>query len=525
AIDGVEYIYTITGDINVTNQADNINEMIESVNDVTITATAVMGGYSSEETTITVTPRQYLCNITDITEGDGEVTLTWEEDSEANAYQVLYYHDGIMDVGGNSEETSLTVDGLTNNEEYQFLVMPLIDDIYVIFDNKNDTDKAHFVTAIPHYTPDMPEVLVKIGEYRIEFNADAIDGVTYVYSVTDTETGEVDTYEGEFISLCVDRRYYTGSDPEIEFRAKAVCGLYESEEFVFTGSPRKFVCDAEAVATSDSVTLTWEEDYDADSYEVYLYDGAEAELVGETEDTEYTVEGLEPETEYGFYVLPVIEDVNILFGPDLAYDAPHILYVTTKDISPVITSISPGNHCAKVRWNTLPDASLYRLTYMIDDVPVRTMEYTAESNATMVKGVYNLDNGTEYGFYVTAYIGGRWTTAQNVSYAVPDDYNIASTVTLSGGTVTITWDMAEGAELYQIYEWNRDNNSQKQITSTRSNSVQIYINTAQNGEMWFAVQPKYTSFGYPFFRPEADNTDFSYEHHVTWTDGVIKIDP
>ena len=61
--------------------------------------------------------------ITDLTPGDGQVTVTWTAAANAETYRVFTYVDGKYAIAGNTSETTMTVKNLTNGTNYGFLVL------------------------------------------------------------------------------------------------------------------------------------------------------------------------------------------------------------------------------------------------------------------------------------------------------------------------------------------------------------------------------------------------------------------
>ncbi len=227
------------------------------------------------------------------------------------------------------------------------------------------------------------------------------------------------------------------------------CGASRTE--IVDKLPRNLKPDIKVNAGDGIISITWDAIEGATNYRVFKYKDGKYSKVGETVNTSFTLTGLTNGTEYGAYVLAFVD------GNWEISDSEHIKYATPRektDYRPKVT-VQAGDGKITASWNKITGATKYRVfTYLGDSY---TKQGDTDKTTFTVTG---LTNGTRYGIYVLAYVGGKWVISDkdHIKYATPTagsdaDYKPQITVKAGDGQITVSWTAVSGATKYRIFTY------------------------------------------------------------------------
>lgn len=229
---------------------------------------------------------------------NGEIDLTWSAVDGAERYAVaLKTESGYHTYTYDCTETSYTVTGLENGEDYQFLVQAYVDGHWTSFSNRD----IFSCTLIP-----MPEARVEsTGDGTVTLSWGAVDGAE-AYAVAEYVGGRYVTYTLD----CRDTTY-TVSDLangyEHSFLVQAkVGGRWSSfgPANLVKATPEGAMRPSVSAEPADrSVALTWDPVPGAERYAVAVREGSGwRTFTYDCRGTSYTATGLSNGTEYEFLV-------------------------------------------------------------------------------------------------------------------------------------------------------------------------------------------------------------------------------
>lgn len=229
---------------------------------------------------------------------NGEIDLTWSAVDGAERYAVaLKTESGYHTYTYDCTETSYTVTGLENGEDYQFLVQAYVDGHWTSFSNRD----IFSCTLMP-----MPEARVEsTGDGTVTLSWGAVDGAE-AYAVAEYVGGRYVTYTLD----CRDTTY-TVSDLangyEHSFLVQAkVGGRWSSfgPANLVKATPEGAMRPSVSAEPADrSVTLTWDPVPGAERYAVAVREGSGwRTFTYDCRGTSYTATGLSNGTEYEFLV-------------------------------------------------------------------------------------------------------------------------------------------------------------------------------------------------------------------------------
>ncbi len=307
---------------------------------------------------------------------------------------------------------------------------------------------------------------------EIELNGNGIDLTSFTVT-------ELDDYNVDLSKITG----WTGAkfDPE----TKTLSDIEEdAEKIVYTydlgnGSTAEFelripVPEAPEVTAkggSGKVTLSWKPVNMATSYVVYSYDGKDLEIIGETSETSFVVDGLKNGTEYRFFVSARCGAMETEFSDKYIVKAKPAVAVPAK---PANVKVDPSDGEVYVSWTASEGATSYSV-YKYEGGKYSKLYSTTETGCT----IRGLTNGTTYMFLVRAFNesgGSAFTTADLVSgtpkapVVIPEKpTNVKATA--GDKQVTLTWTAAAGAESYTIYKY--ENSKYTKINSTAKTTYTV----------------------------------------------------
>ena len=288
-------------------------EGLEANTDYCFSVTAENSLGESEATEVCAKTKMYApaapANLTAETTGYFSIALTWEASATAESYNIYQGENLVASV----TETTYIVEGLTHNTEYCFTVKAVnnggesvasesacdtteeYDGCFVNFtlsDQWNDGWDGDYLVVSYGTVTEQLECPKQLSPKTYTLPIPQGAEVTATYTKTSSypqEKGIVITYE---------------SGKEILNIAQGTLTETTSWEFVVDCTPEApGIATVSAEATSDETVVLTMEAVGAESFNIYVGE----ELVATSTEKVYTVEGLNPETEYCFTVEAVNE--------------------------------------------------------------------------------------------------------------------------------------------------------------------------------------------------------------------------
>ena len=400
-----------------------------------------------------------------LTLNDG-VVLTVTDDFVNNDVDAFIINDGAQ-VFQNNDDVAATFNmnivtpnewSESNKTGWQFIASPMKDakindfiptssdyDLYKYDGTKelewlNHKDGNTYEPVLP--TAPQNLLAEAIGTSSIRLSWSPVDGATsyYIYnngSNTHFATATSNTFE------------VTGLTPGTEYcyTVTAVNAYGESEKpsavctKTITLAPQNLVANA---ASHSSIVLSWNEVAGAELYNVYK----DNEKIASVTSMSYTVNGLNPATEYCFTVTSVGSE---FLGIESARSNEAC---ATTDITipsaPQNLVADAAPYSATLRWDAVAGAENYKI-YLLDAVVGTTTspEYTITGLTPQGRYVYHVTAVNTKG--ESARTGVEFTTP----LPTPEAPQLDDATATGPATVELTWTAPTYAETYKVYEGNR----------------------------------------------------------------------
>ena len=230
------------------------------------------------------------------------ITLSWNENSAADSYQVDMYKNGEWVYVAKITDTSYTVTGLLPNTSYNFRVYAFSEDKY--------SSSSRITASTGAAASGKPEAVTglwassKSNSITLSWNESATADSyqidirkngewTYVARIT----GTAYTIEGLSPNTAYDLRVFAFNGDKYSSSS----GMTVATSSTASDKPAA-VTGLAASSSSDNITLSWNGNSAADSYQIDLFKNGKWEYVAKTPDTSYTVTGLSSNTSYKFRV-------------------------------------------------------------------------------------------------------------------------------------------------------------------------------------------------------------------------------
>ena len=152
-----------------------------------------------------------------------------------------------------------------------------------------------------------------------------------------------------------------------------------------------------AEAQKRSITLSWNEIQNADSYTVYQFKDGKYSAERTTNGTSVTFSKLKNNSTYKYIVRYTVNGKKC--SDEYAGEVSVNLYY-----KPAVTANS-GKNSVTLRWKAVPDAEKYTVYKYVNGKAVKLAG--TSKHAVTIKG---LKSDKEYQYVVNAYVGGKWTT-------------------------------------------------------------------------------------------------------------------
>ena len=200
---------------------------------------------------------------------------------------------------------------------------------------------------------------------------------------------------------------------------------------------------------ADGVQLTWDRPEGAGEYRVYRKTTGGWTRLAQTAEGSFTDKSAVSGTKYIYTLRMISPDTDEFMSDYLSGKS--ITYVA----APVIKSFSNTDTGAKMTWDKVQGAEVYRIYYKNESGSWTRLasKYATEYTDTSVKNgetrIYTVRCLDEDGDFVSDFYREGFA---NTFFAPP----VIKTISADEGSVTLTWDRTEGAEDYRIYRKTSD---------------------------------------------------------------------
>ena len=361
-------------------------------------------------------------NVLAAATGTTTIALTWETVTNALSYNV-YYGDTVVNV----TSTTYTVEGLEDNTEYCFAVSALR--------NEQETEKAEACATTT-------EEIIPVAPTNVVATATSTSEIVLTWSEA-TNALSYNVYYGDTV-VNVTGTTYTVSGLELYtyycFDVTSVREEKETEKVTVCARTLDLTIAAPVVTaevtSATEIVLTWEAVENAMSYVVYQGEDSIANITATT----FTVEGLDPYTDYSFTVTAL---------RNAQAETSAVVTAKTLDlviVAPVVVAEATSATEIVLTWEAVENAMSY-VVYQGEDSIANVTDTTFT--------VEGLDVYTEYSFTVTALRNAQAETSAVVT-AKTLDLTIAVPVVKAEATsateIVLTWEAVENAMSYVVYQ-------------------------------------------------------------------------
>lgn len=360
------------------------------------------------------------------------VELSWDKSAKADSYEVDIYLNGKWTYLAKTSDRRYTVTGLSPSTEYEFKIFA--------FSGSEYSSSAR-IKVTTSDTSGKPDTVTNV-------NAVSSSGsVTLSWDKSErADSYEIDVYKNgkwtyvDKFEACTYTVTGLSSGKEYEFRIFAFNGneyspsaRIKAATLGSSGKPSA-VSGVSATVTDSSVTLSWNKNAGADSYEVDMYKNGKWTFVQKLANCTCTVSGLSAETAYEFKIFAFkgeeYSSSTRVTALTLKSDRP--ARVTGAEADPAPTSVT-------LSWDKSKDAD----SYEIDIYRNGRWEFlTNTTNTTYTAEGLSAD--TEYKFKIFAFKGEKYSPsalviATTVSINAPPSRAFSDTLSVMRGIDVSGW--------------------------------------------------------------------------------------
>lgn len=252
----------------------------------------------------------------------------------------------------------------------------------------NNTDYTSFTYKL-NVTAEAQEGSVKLSWDKVQ-NADSY----IVYELKDGKYTEVKTTKETSVTF---NDLTSGSTYKYMVKY-TVNGVTCSDDYAGAASAEVYCkLSVTAEAQKRSITLSWNEIQNADSYTVYQFKDGKYSAERTTNGTSVTFSKLKNNSTYKYIVRYTVNGKTC--SDEYAGEVSVNLYY-----KPAVTANS-GKNSVTLRWKAVPGAEKYTVYKYVNGKAVKLAG--TSKHAVTIKG---LKSDKEYQYVVNAYVGGKWTT-------------------------------------------------------------------------------------------------------------------
>ena len=386
---------------------------------------------------------------------EGEVTLAWEPVEDATKYCVSIYKNGSYDIQSmDITDCEYTIKGLTNGEEYEFLVQsfrygkwsPVA--TYLLFK----------VRVCPRPKPYV--ISTDDGQATIEWDTIPCASKYAISERMSDGTFKISTLDFECTESKAQYTIYdlgNGYDHSIVVQA-CTNGYWSSlnntwDDAIAHPEGKMFPEIQSTIASYSTIDVSWDSVPGAIKYAVSTsIDDGETWTIHTLNcyDLNFQVQNLDEDTEY-----KVLVQVNVM-GIWSLITLSDYEYVSTLWSSPKnVHVVSKDSGTVTLGWDAVPNADRYCVSRYLGDGKYEIIDMDIINNVSTID---NLANGYTYQFLVQSCIAGKWSTISDLTKLIevalddPSWPTIANIVgyTSTNSSITVNWESCPGSKYYAV---------------------------------------------------------------------------
>ena len=433
----------------------------------------VYSDYSAE--LYIVTPPKKLSGLKKSAVLSSLVKLTWTASEGADEYDVYFRSaDGEEQYCGSVKETQATVEGLTQNTDYTFRVVP----VSVHGDSREAGKEATLVVTTYLDLPENIEASFKdLTTATLTWNANSEAQSYEIYRYEEEEDNFVHyrTVTKNSIEL-----KYLIPETEYRFKIRAVGEKSDgsenrsilSDEIVVKNSIPAYKGELSAGSvTADSYRLFWNAADDVLYYNIYEVEDGEYQKVAKTTKTSYTFSELGESYKKTYAVSAVYE---VLSG-DYESEKSEPFSVSTKPskVKNLKATVKPDS--ATIKWSKVTNASYYKV-YLYDSAKKKYVEKKklTGTSCTLSSLGYGKSHKVRVRAYITTDAGTVYSGLTQVDFTTkPKDISSVKLATATTASQKLSWSKSSGATHYIVYRYNSSSESYKKLATVTGTSYTV----------------------------------------------------
>ncbi len=422
-----------------------------------------------------VTPPEKLTGLKKSAVLSSLVKLSWSASAGADEYEVYFKaQKGEEQFCGTTKETEATIEGLVQNSDYSFRVVPVS-----VFGEAREKGKEATVTATTYLA--LPE--------NIEAAFKDLTTATLTWDANSEADGyEIYRYEEDEKKFILYKTVTTNSlelkyltpEREYKYKIRAICENSDgkenrsilSGEIIVKNSIPAYKGELSAGSiTDDSYRLFWNSAEDVLYYNIYEVEDGEYQKVAKTTKTSYTFSDLGASNLKTYAVSAVYE---VLTG-DYESEKSEPFTVSTKPskVKNLKATVKPNS--ATVKWSKVKNASYYKV-YLYDTSKKKYVEKKKLTGTSYT--LSSLGYGKTRKVRVRAYIktdaGTVYSGLTQVDFTTkPKDISSVSLSASTTTTQTLKWSKSTGATHYLVYRYNSSSGSYKKLATVTATSYKV----------------------------------------------------
>ena len=398
---------------------------------------------ASASVSVTTRPPEIHANKPTVVTGftaspsDNSITLSWNANPNADRYQIDVFRDGSWVFLTKTTGTSYTATGLSSGTSYRFRIFAFKGNQYSVASSVAAvTGGGAKPTAVTGFSAAASENSVDLSWnknstadfYQVEVFRDG--GWSYLTRTQDTSytaSGLVSGTSYRFRIFAFKGKQYSVS----------------SSVTAATGGAAKptAVTGFSADAGEDSVTLSWNKNSTADSYQIDLYKNGRWTYLAKVTGTSYTAAGLKSGTEYRFRIFAFrgSEYSSSVSVTASAGSGGKPAPVTN------LTAVPASENSIKLAWSKSENAD----SYQVEIYKNKKWTYLAKVTGTTYTAA-ELSAGTDYQFRVFAFNGSKYSASTRLETSTKPAAVTGLAAIPSPGGIQLTWRASTGADSYQV---------------------------------------------------------------------------
>lgn len=359
------------------------------------------------------------------------ITLSWDKVNNADFYQIDKLVDGKWKYVTQTADNSYTVTGLSENTSYNFRIFT--------FKGKNYSASAKITAKTAAEVVEKPATVTNLkaesAVKSITLSWDKVSGADsyqidklvngkwkYVAKITGNSYTVTDLAE----NTSYDFRVFTFKGKSYSSSAKITAKTTAGE------SDKPFpVTNLQAMPFSTSITLSWDKNNNADSYQIDKLENGKWKYVAKVTSNSYTVTGLSSNTSYNFRMFAF---KGSSYSSSTKITAKTTASATSTKPSTVTgLKASAASTSVTLTWDKNPTAD----SYQIDKYNGNKWEFVAKVYDNSYT-VTNLAPQFTYQFRVFAFNGSNYSSSARISTITQRMYALSDNISLADNFKTNT---------------------------------------------------------------------------------------